>query len=122
MPVFCVCPHYQNLAPKGRFFFGKDALWGMFGAFIPVPRLASPGERSSEAVGYGGRGARDGSLRKEEAWGPQPVLLPGKPEPVACPFQCGRVRARSPRVLTWPSSPLRSQKPELSWGRELAPW
>lgn len=51
MPVFLVCPRYQNLAPKGRFFFGKDTLWGMFGALIPF--LTSPrGEKpSSDAMG-----------------------------------------------------------------------
>lgn len=87
MPVFLVCPRYQNLAPKGRFFFGKDALWGMFGAFIPVARLVSSrGEKpSSEAVGYGGRGACDRSLRKKLGARSQ-RCYPGRPELAACPF------------------------------------
>lgn len=76
MPIFLVCPRYQNLAPKGRFFFGKDTLWGMFGALIPF--LTSPrGEKpSSDAMGYCGRGAHSRSLRTTEDWGLQPALLP----------------------------------------------
>lgn len=75
MPVFLVYP-LPDSGSRRRFFFGKDTLWGMFGALIPF--LASPrGEKpSSEAVWYGGRGACYGSLSKEEAWGPRPALLP----------------------------------------------
>lgn len=80
----CACLPCLPLLPesgsKGPFSLWERHSLGNVWAFIPFPRLTSlRGEKpSSEAMGYGGHGACDGSLRKEEAWGPQPALLPGE--------------------------------------------